>query len=67
MDIFYYWQKLESNLKNREVGYFGSNNSKLTDLAGRLPKRIWVRGGLTRSDSLLRFLSGTSGAVMLPI
>ena len=26
-----------------------------------------VRGGLTRSDSLLRFLSGTSGAVMLPI
>lgn len=42
MDIFYYWQKLESNLKNREVGYFGSNNSKLTDLAGRLPKRIWV-------------------------
>jgi hypothetical protein len=26
-----------------------------------------IRGGLTRSDSLLRFLSGTSGAVMLPI
>ncbi|WP_454874673.1 porin [Paraburkholderia xenovorans] len=25
------------------------------------------RGDLTRSDSLLRFLSGTSGAVMLPI
>ena len=25
------------------------------------------RGGLTRSDSLLRFLSGTSGAIMLPI
>jgi hypothetical protein len=25
------------------------------------------RGGLTRSDSLLMFLSGTSGAVMLPI
>jgi type VI secretion system secreted protein VgrG len=25
------------------------------------------RGGLTRSDRLLRFLSGTSGAVMLPI
>ena len=24
------------------------------------------RGGLTSSDSLLRFLSGTSGAVMLP-
>ncbi|AQH01522.1 hypothetical protein A9R05_22180 [Burkholderia sp. KK1] len=42
MDIFYYWQKLETNLKNREVGYFGSNNSKLVDFAGRLPKRIWV-------------------------
>lgn len=42
MDIFYYWQKLETNLKNREVGYFGSNNSKLSELAGRLPKRIWV-------------------------
>ncbi|WP_338639637.1 hypothetical protein [Burkholderia pyrrocinia] len=26
-----------------------------------------VRGGLARSDSFLRFLSGTSGAVMLPI
>jgi putative transposase len=25
------------------------------------------RGGLTRSDSFLRFLSGMSGAVMLPI
>ncbi len=25
------------------------------------------RGGLTCSDSLLRFLSGTSGAIMLPI
>jgi hypothetical protein len=42
MDIFYYWQKLETNLKSREVGYFGSNNSKLSELAGRLPKRIWV-------------------------
>ncbi len=42
MDIFYYWQKLETNLKNREVGYFGSNNAKLADLAGRLPKRVWV-------------------------
>ncbi|GJH17207.1 MULTISPECIES: hypothetical protein [Caballeronia] len=42
MDIFYYWQKLESNLKNRELGYFGSNNSKLTEVAERLPKRIWV-------------------------
>jgi PRTRC genetic system protein F len=26
-----------------------------------------LRGGLTCSDSLLRFLSGTSGAIMLPI
>ncbi len=25
------------------------------------------RGGLTRSDSILRFLSGTSEAIMLPI
>ncbi len=25
------------------------------------------RGGLTRSDSFLRFLSGTSEAIMLPI
>ncbi|WP_176017098.1 hypothetical protein [Burkholderia sp. BCC0398] len=25
------------------------------------------RGGLTRSDSFLRFLSGASGAIMLPI
>lgn len=27
----------------------------------------WYRGGLTRSDSFLRFLSGTSEAIMLPI
>ncbi len=26
-----------------------------------------LRGGLTRSDSFLRFLSGTSEAIMLPI
>jgi hypothetical protein len=42
MDIFYYWQKLDTNLKNREIGYFGSNNSKLLELAERLPKRIWI-------------------------
>jgi hypothetical protein len=42
MDIFYYWQKLEQNLKNGEVGYFGSNNTKIVQLAERLPKRIWV-------------------------
>jgi hypothetical protein len=42
MDIFYYWQKLEQNLKNGEVGYFGSKNSKIGQLAERLPKRIWV-------------------------
>ncbi len=27
----------------------------------------YPRGGLTRSDSFLRFLSGTSEAIMLPI
>ncbi|MGF6507804.1 hypothetical protein [Paraburkholderia sp. 32] len=32
MDIFYYWQKLEQNLKNGEVGYFGSNNTKILEL-----------------------------------
>ena len=42
MDIFYYWQKLEQNLKNGEVGFFGSNNTKIVQLAERLPKRIWV-------------------------
>jgi hypothetical protein len=42
MDIFYYWQKLEQNLKNGEVGYFGSNNAKVAQFAERFPKRIWV-------------------------
>jgi hypothetical protein len=42
MDIFYYWQKLEQNLKSGEVGYFGSNSTKIVQLAERLPKRIWV-------------------------
>ncbi|BBU30225.1 hypothetical protein BTHE68_39590 [Burkholderia sp. THE68] len=42
MDLFYYWQKLETNLKNREVGYFGSNNMKLSEQLERSPGRIWV-------------------------
>lgn len=42
MDIFYYSQRLEQNLKNGEVGYLGSNNPKIVQLAERLPKRIWV-------------------------
>ncbi|CAD6559483.1 hypothetical protein LMG28727_06864 [Paraburkholderia kirstenboschensis] len=42
MDIFYYSQKLERNLKNGELGYFGSNNTKILELSERLPKRIWV-------------------------
>lgn len=42
MDIFYYWQKLEQNLKNGQVGYFGSNNTKILECKERLPKRIWV-------------------------
>jgi hypothetical protein len=42
MDIFYYWQKLERDLKNRQVGYFGSNSTKIVELKERLPKRIWV-------------------------
>ncbi|KAF1029487.1 MAG: hypothetical protein GAK40_00467 [Burkholderia plantarii] len=29
--------------------------------------QIFERGGLAHSDSLLRFLSGTSEAIMLPI
>ena len=40
MDIFYYWQKLEQDLKNGQVGYFGSSNTKIVQLAERLPKRI---------------------------
>ncbi|ARK95724.1 hypothetical protein BOC43_16045 [Burkholderia pseudomallei] len=33
----------------------------------RVAMSIANRGGLTRSDSFLRFLSGTSEAIMLPI
>ncbi|MDR5855775.1 hypothetical protein P9239_18995 [Caballeronia sp. LZ062] len=42
MDIFYYWQKLEQNLRDGQVGYFGSNNTKILELKERLPKRVWV-------------------------
>ncbi|MDR5748812.1 hypothetical protein QCE73_37155 [Caballeronia sp. LZ029] len=42
MDIFYYWQKLEQNLRDGQVGYFGSNNTKILELKDRLPKRVWV-------------------------
>ncbi|WP_250481771.1 hypothetical protein [Caballeronia sp. NCTM5] len=42
MDIFYYWQKLEQNLKDGKVGYFGSKSTKILELKERLPKRVWV-------------------------
>jgi hypothetical protein len=42
MDIFYYWQKFEQDLKSAQVGYFGSNNVKILELKERLPKRLWV-------------------------
>jgi hypothetical protein len=42
MDIFYYWQKLEQDMKNGQLGYFGSSSTKMLQLAERLPKRIWV-------------------------
>ncbi|SAK72216.1 hypothetical protein AWB75_03849 [Caballeronia catudaia] len=42
MDIFYYWQKFEQDLKNGQVGYFGSNSAKISELKERLPKRLWV-------------------------
>jgi hypothetical protein len=42
MDIFYYWQRLEQNLKNGQVGFFGSNHTKIVQIVERLPKRIWV-------------------------
>jgi hypothetical protein len=42
LDIFYYWQKIEQDMRDGRVGYFGSNHAKLAELADRLPKRIWV-------------------------
>jgi hypothetical protein len=42
MDIFYYWQKFEQDLKNGQVGYFGSNSAKIAELKERLPRRLWV-------------------------
>ncbi|GJH29266.1 hypothetical protein [Caballeronia novacaledonica] len=42
MDIFYYWQKFEQDLKNGELGHFGSNSGKIGELKQRLPKRLWV-------------------------
>ncbi|MFM0515950.1 MULTISPECIES: hypothetical protein [Caballeronia] len=42
MDIFYYWQKLEQDLKSSRVGYFAFNSPKIGELKQRLPKRLWV-------------------------
>ncbi|GJH14786.1 hypothetical protein IAG25_28800 [Caballeronia sp. EK] len=42
MDIFYYWQKFEQDLKNGQLGHFGSNSAKIAALKERLPKRLWV-------------------------
>jgi hypothetical protein len=60
MDIFYYWQKFEQDLKNAQVGYFGSNNLKILELKERLPKRLWIaktpkgmKGSLQLLGSLL--------------
>ncbi|MPV67749.1 hypothetical protein GD429_18285 [Burkholderia sp. BE17] len=43
--------------------------NEIPDQADRMemPWLRVLRGGLTRSDSFLRFLSGTSEAIMLPI
>ncbi|SPB18209.1 hypothetical protein NOV72_05408 [Caballeronia novacaledonica] len=42
MDIFYYWQKLEQDLKSGRVGYFAFNSTKILELKARLPNRVWV-------------------------
>ncbi|MFL9908311.1 hypothetical protein [Paraburkholderia sp. RL17-337-BIB-A] len=42
MDIFYYWQRLATDLRDRKVGYFASKRPKLAEQAARWPKRIWV-------------------------
>jgi hypothetical protein len=42
MDIFFYWQKFEQDLKSGQLGYFGSNSGKIGELKQRLPKRLWV-------------------------
>ncbi|BCQ22342.1 hypothetical protein NK8_04510 [Caballeronia sp. NK8] len=42
MDIFYYWQKLEQDLKSGRVGYFAFNSPKILELKARLPSRVWV-------------------------
>ncbi|MFM0140406.1 hypothetical protein [Caballeronia grimmiae] len=39
MDIFYYWQRFEQDLKNGQVGYFGSNNTKILELKERLRRQ----------------------------
>ncbi|SAL51261.1 hypothetical protein AWB71_02814 [Caballeronia peredens] len=42
MDIFFYWQKFEQDLKSSQLGYFGSNSAKIAELKERLPMRLWV-------------------------
>ncbi|GJH14436.1 hypothetical protein CBA19CS11_36380 [Caballeronia novacaledonica] len=42
MDVFYYSQSFEQNVKNGLVGTLGSNSPKMAELAERLPRRIWV-------------------------
>jgi hypothetical protein len=42
MGIFYHSQSFEQYVKNGQVGYIGSNSPKVTELKGRLPRRIWV-------------------------
>ncbi|BBU32599.1 hypothetical protein BTHE68_63330 (plasmid) [Burkholderia sp. THE68] len=42
MDIFFYWQKFEQDLKSGQLGYFGSNSAKIAELKERLPMRLWV-------------------------
>jgi hypothetical protein len=42
MDIFYYSQSFEQNVKNGLVGLIGTNSPRAVELRERFPKRIWV-------------------------
>jgi hypothetical protein len=42
MDVLYYWNDYESDIRQGRIGYFRSANDKLEELRQRSPDDIWV-------------------------
>jgi hypothetical protein len=42
LDIFYYWKDFVSDVNEGRIGTLGADTDKLTELQGRLPRKVWT-------------------------